>query len=64
LCIIAGKKVWALRIDIHVIDNDGNLLDASHIAAITALLNFRRPEITIKGEDVIIHEVSERYFLL
>jgi exosome complex component RRP45 len=31
LCIVNGKKVWSLRIDLQVIDNDGNILDAAHI---------------------------------
>ena len=37
LGIEEGKKVWMLNIDIHVLDYDGNLFDASTIAAVTAL---------------------------
>ncbi|MET1124331.1 MAG: exosome complex protein Rrp42 [Archaeoglobaceae archaeon] len=43
LCIEEGEKVWIVFIDIHAIDDDGNLLDASSIAAIAALLNARVP---------------------
>ncbi len=43
LCIEEGKKVWMIFIDIHALDDDGNLLDASAIAAISALLNTRVP---------------------
>ena len=43
LCIEEGKKVWIIFIDIHALDDDGNLLDASAIAAISALLNTRVP---------------------
>lgn len=43
LCIEAGKKVWIVFVDIHALDDDGNLLDASSIAAISALLNAKVP---------------------
>ena len=25
LCVLAGRKVWSLRVDIHVLDHGGNL---------------------------------------
>lgn len=28
LCIVAGEKVWSIRVDIHVLDHGGNLTDA------------------------------------
>ncbi|XP_020536079.1 exosome complex component RRP45B isoform X3 [Jatropha curcas] len=64
LCVLAGKLVWAIRIDLHILDNGGNLVDAANIAALAALLTFRRPECTLGGEDgqqVIVHppEVKE-----
>ncbi|KAE8735524.1 Protein ECERIFERUM 7 [Hibiscus syriacus] len=58
LCILAGKFVWAIRIDLHILDNGGNLVDAANIAALAALLTFRRPECSLGGEDgqeVIVH---------
>ncbi|XP_051120568.1 exosome complex component RRP45A-like isoform X2 [Andrographis paniculata] len=51
LCVFAGKWVWSIRIDLHIIDNGGNLVDAANIAALAALLTFRRPECTLEGED-------------
>ncbi|XP_031121397.1 exosome complex component RRP45A-like [Ipomoea triloba] len=64
LCVVAGKWVWAIRIDLHILDNGGNLVDAANIAALAALSTFRRPECTLGGEDgpeVIMHppEVTE-----
>ncbi|CAG8457017.1 3435_t:CDS:10 [Diversispora eburnea] len=60
LCIIREKKVWTIRVDIHFLDNDGNILDAAGIATISALAHFRRPEITITGEDTItIHSAEQ-----
>ncbi|XP_010246834.1 PREDICTED: exosome complex component RRP45A-like isoform X2 [Nelumbo nucifera] len=58
LCVLAGKLVWSIRVDLHILDNGGNLVDAANIAALAALLTFRRPECTLGGEDgqeVIIH---------
>jgi exosome complex component RRP42 len=43
LCIEESKKVWILNIDIHVLDHDGNLIDASALGAIAALLNSNIP---------------------
>lgn len=39
LCIEEGSKVWLVFIDIWALDDDGNLMDASALAAIAALLN-------------------------
>ncbi|XWS42878.1 hypothetical protein CRYUN_Cryun16bG0051900 [Craigia yunnanensis] len=63
LCIVAGKLVWAIRIDLHILDNGGNLVDAANIAALAALMTFRRPECSLGGEDgqeVIIHPPEMR----
>jgi len=43
LCIQEGSKVWLVFIDIHALDDDGNLLDASGLAAIAALLDAKVP---------------------
>lgn len=58
LCIIAGEKVrfkplgkvmgqlllqvWSIRVDLHVLDYCGNIIDSATIAAITALKHFRQ----------------------
>ncbi|KAJ8751121.1 hypothetical protein K2173_016302 [Erythroxylum novogranatense] len=57
LCVLAGKLVWAIRIDLHILDNGGNLVDAANIAALAALLTFRRPECTLGEENgqVTVH---------
>ncbi|XP_054817854.1 exosome complex component RRP45A-like isoform X2 [Prosopis cineraria] len=63
LCVLSGKLVWAIRIDIHILDNGGNLVDAANIAALSALLTFRRPECTLGGEDgqqVVVHPPEVR----
>ncbi|KAM5558126.1 exosome complex component RRP45A [Rosa sericea] len=63
LCILSGKLVWAIRVDLHILDNAGNLIDAANIAALAGLLTFRRPECSLGGEngqEVIIHPPEER----
>ncbi|KAL0126111.1 hypothetical protein PUN28_004914 [Cardiocondyla obscurior] len=63
LCIVADKKVWNLRIDINIINHDGNLVDCASIATLAALMHFHRPDVTSTGEEVIIHLASEKDFL-
>ena len=45
LCLKKGEKVWGVFVDIYIINHDGNLIDASALAAIEALLNTKIPEI-------------------
>ncbi|MEM2875338.1 MAG: exosome complex protein Rrp42 [Candidatus Bathyarchaeia archaeon] len=39
LCIIPGKKVFVVFVDIYVLNHGGNLIDASALASLAALLN-------------------------
>ncbi len=43
LCIVPGEKIWMIFIDIHIIDDDGNLFDAASLAALAALYNAKVP---------------------
>jgi len=54
LCIKAEEKVWSIRTDIHILDDGGNILDCACIAAIAALLHFRRPEVSLHGDEVTV----------
>ena len=60
LCLIAGVKCFAIRADLHVLVYDGNILDTACIALVTALQHFRRPDVTVEGEDVTVWDVRER----
>nr|CAD7579658.1 unnamed protein product [Timema californicum] len=53
-------QVFNLRVDVHVLNHEGNLVEAASIAALTALSHFRRPDVTMTGEKTIIHDPSER----
>ncbi len=57
LVITPGEKVWSVFIDVYIIDNQGNLLDAAALAALVALLNARMPK--LDAEDKIIREERE-----
>lgn len=62
LAPVPGKRVWNVFVDIYVIDHDGNLIDASSIAALAALLTARVPRASAdpdKGEVVIDRNLSE-----
>ncbi|XP_065044524.1 exosome complex component RRP45A-like isoform X4 [Musa acuminata AAA Group] len=63
LCVVVGKSVWSIRVDLHIVDNGGNLIDAANIAALVALLTFRRPDCTLGGDDgqeLIMHDAEVR----
>lgn len=60
LCLIAGRKCWSIRVDLHVLSHDGNLTDSSCFAVIAALRHFRKPDTSIEGENVTIYTPAER----
>jgi exosome complex component RRP42 len=52
LCITEEEKVWVIFIDIHVIDYGGNLIDASGMGALAALMSTMVPASKFEmGED-------------
>jgi exosome complex component RRP42 len=56
LCIEEGKEVWMINIDIHVLDHDGNLIDAAALGAIAALLKAKMPKYEDKKVIYTEHE--------
>ena len=52
LCVIPGKKVYVIFVDMYVLDHDGNLIDAAAIAAFAALLNAKIRKYELSGETV------------
>eukprot|EP00371_Babesia_bovis_P000533 XP_001609180.1 3' exoribonuclease family, domain 1 containing protein [Babesia bovis T2Bo] len=50
LCIVSRKHVWCLRVNIHILQNDGNLLDATNIAVFKALMSYRKPDTQLNGD--------------
>lgn len=54
LCIIPGKKVWMIFLDLHILDYDGNLMDAAVLATVAALKNTQIPNTQVEDNEVII----------
>ncbi|PIN89807.1 hypothetical protein COU61_02970 [Candidatus Pacearchaeota archaeon CG10_big_fil_rev_8_21_14_0_10_35_13] len=59
LCIEEGKKVWTIFIDIYSINDNGNLVDASAIAAVAALRDAKIPVINEETGRVKFGEWTE-----
>jgi len=57
LVISEGEKVWMIFLDLHVLDYDGNLMDAAVLGSVAALINTKIPEARIEdGEIIVDHE--------
>ena len=54
LCIIPGKKVFIVFVDIYVLNHDGNLIDASALAALAALTNTKMFNYEVKNGEIEI----------
>ncbi len=54
LCIEPGKKVFVVFVDIYVLNHDGNLIDASALASVSALVNAKMPNYEIEEGEVKI----------
>jgi exosome complex component RRP42 len=54
LVIEPGKKVFIVFVDVYVLNHDGNLIDASALAAMAALLNTKMANYEIDGGEVKI----------
>jgi exosome complex component RRP42 len=52
LVIVPGEKVWMVFIDLYIINYDGNLIDACSAGALAALMNTKKPIITISKDKV------------
>ena len=61
LCVIAGEKVWEIRVDLIILNADGNLAEVCSIALTTALLHFKRPHVSVVDEQIKIHSFEEKH---
>ena len=53
LCLKEGELVWAVSIDIHILNYDGNLIDAASLAAIAALQDAKLPKIDLEKKTIV-----------
>jgi exosome complex component RRP42 len=56
LVIESGKKVFVIFVDVYVLNHDGNLIDASAMAAMAALMNTKMPNYEIKDGELKIKQ--------
>lgn len=56
LALAPGKHVWRIYVDIYPIDHDGNLIDASGLAAVAALLTSRIPKVSTSPNGNLVME--------
>ena len=61
LCIIQGKLAWSLTVDLQLLNDDGNLIDAFFLAAVLALKNTRLPEVSMKGDNVMVSNTKSHF---
>ena len=54
LCAVPGAKVFIVFVDVYVLNHDGNLIDASAIASLAALLNTKMRKYEVKDGEVEI----------
>ena len=52
LCVVPGKKVFIVFVDVYVLNHDGNLIDASAIGALAALLNTKMFNYEVKEGEI------------
>jgi len=53
LCIVPGKLVFIVFVDIYVLDHDGNLFDASALASMLALTTAKMREFEVKDGAIV-----------
>jgi len=54
LCVIPGKKVFVVFVDVYVLNHDGNLIDTASLASLAALLNTKMFNYELVDEEVKI----------
>ncbi len=52
LCLTPCKTVLVVFVDIYILNHDGNLVDASSIAALAALLNTKMPKYEVDDDEI------------
>lgn len=53
LCVQPRGKVFVVFVDVYVLDHDGNLIDASSIASLAALLSAKMNEYEVKNGEIV-----------
>ncbi len=51
---ILSVQVWNIKLTLHFLSDEGNMLDCACIAGIAALRHFRKPDVEVIGEETIV----------
>lgn len=54
LCVVPGKVVWCLYVDVVCVNDDGNVLDAAVLAMSAALYNTKLPATNVNEETQLV----------
>ncbi|KAK3942986.1 ribosomal protein S5 domain 2-type protein [Diplogelasinospora grovesii] len=60
LCLVAGQKCWHVRVDVHILSHDGDLIDAACFATVASLRHFRKPDTSIENGVLTVYTPAER----
>ncbi|CAD2220562.1 exosome complex component RRP45 [Angomonas deanei] len=60
LCVLPGRRVWSLQVSVIVVNDEGNVKDVAQWAVLNVLRHFRRPQITLRGDEITVHPPHER----
>ncbi len=60
LCVVPKEKVWIVFVDIYPLTDDGNLLDASTLAAMAALASTKLPVIDVDPATKVCTKKEEK----
>lgn len=61
LCIRTGEKVWLIKVDLNVINFDGNLIDSCCFGSIISLINFKLPNYSLEPNgNLKIYNLDEK----
>jgi exosome complex RNA-binding protein Rrp42 (RNase PH superfamily) len=63
LCVVPGKLVWKIVVDINIINNDGNLYDACMLATLASWMTFKIPFLRKTGNKIMVTENHPSIFL-
>lgn len=59
LAIVPGQKVWIVWVDIYVLNHAGNLLDASSLATMAALMTTKIPKVEVEENEIKIDKTMK-----
>ncbi|EGV66545.1 3'-5'-exoribonuclease [Yamadazyma tenuis] len=61
LCIKTGEKVWLIRVDLSIINFDGNLIDSCCFGSIISLIHFKLPNYSLDTNgNIKVYNLDEK----